>query len=102
MSIITGFVVQSDGRPIIDKDPDASLLYGLDVAGLISSGDTLSTATAPASLGVTAGTVSITGTVISVRVSAGTPGVVGSVTVRWTTTGGDTDERTLYFNVKQR
>jgi hypothetical protein len=90
-------------RPTIDKDPDASLRYGIDVAGLLQAGDSLASAAVQGTpVGVTAGSASYSGTVISVRVSGGVVGDVGSVTLRWTTTQGDTDERTLYFNVLQR
>lgn len=90
-------------RPTIDKDPNASLRYGLDVADLLEPGDSIAgTPTVSASSGVTAGAVSVSGAIISVRVSAGTAGQVGSVTLRWTTVQGDTDERTLYFNVVER
>lgn len=98
----SGFIVTADGQPTIPKDPDASLIYGLDVAGVLATGDALSTATVSASSGVTAGTPTTSGTVISVRVSAGTAGTTGSVTLQWTTTNGDTDERTLYFDVRAR
>lgn len=102
MSIITGFTVQPDGRAVIPKDPEASLLYGIDVAGLLASGDAVSAVTVGSSSGVTAGTPTFTGTVLSVRVSGGAAGTTGSVTLRWTTTGGDTDERTMWFAVAQR
>jgi hypothetical protein len=92
-----------DKRPTIDKDPEASLRYGIDVAGLLQAGDSLASASVQGTpTGVTAGSATYSGTVISVRVSGGTAGQVGSVTLRWTTTQGDTDERTLYFNVLQR
>ena len=55
-----------------------------------------------ASTGITAGSASYSGTTISVRISGGTVGTAASVTLRWTTANGDTDERTLYFDIKQR
>lgn len=102
MSIITGFTVQPDGRAVIPKDPQASLLYGIDVAGLLATSDAVSAVTVGTSSGVTAGTPTYTGTILSVRVSGGAAGTTGSVTLRWTTTGGDTDERTLNFAIAQR
>lgn len=90
-------------RPTIDKDPSASLRYNLDVAELLEEGDTLATAVVQGTpVDVTAGPVGFVGSVITVRVSGGTAGQVGSVTLRWTTAQGDTDERTLYFNVVER
>jgi hypothetical protein len=90
-------------RPTIDKDPSASLRYSIDVVDLLEPGDSLASAAVQGTpVDVTAGSASYSGTVISVRVSGGVVGQVGSVTLRWTTTQGDTDERTLYFNVLQR
>lgn len=90
-----------EGRPTISKDPDASLRYGIDVAGLLQSGDTISTVAA-AGNGVTVGAAAYSGTVVSVRVSGGTAGQTGDVTLTWTTAQGDTDQRTLYFAIAQR
>lgn len=42
------------------------------------------------------------GTVVSCRVAGGTAGETGSVTLRWTTAQGDTDERTLLFRLVER
>lgn len=90
-------------RPTIAKDPDASLRYGIDVAGLLQLGDSIASASVQGTpVGVSAGAASYSGTVISVRVSGGTAGQTGSVTLRWATAQGDTDERTLYFTVAQR
>lgn len=89
-------------RPTIDKDPDASLVYGIDVARVLAAGDAVNGASVAASSGVSAGSANFSGTVVSVRVSGGAPGTTGSVTLRWTTAGGDTDERTLFFRIRQR
>lgn len=94
------FVVRTDGRPTATHNPNSSLRYGLDVSGVLADGDSLATATAAASAGVTVGPVTFSGTVITARISGGTSGETGSVTLRWTTEGGDTDERTLYFDVQ--
>lgn len=96
------WTVLADGRLQIDKDPASSLRYGLDVAGLLETGDTISAVTIPAQAGVTATQAGYSGTVVSCRVAGGTAGDVGSVTLRWTTTQGDTDERTLLFRVVDR
>lgn len=101
MSVVT-FVENTAGQPIIPKDPEASLVYGIDVAGLLGAGDSISSVSTAASSGITAGTAVSTGTIVKVRISGGTVGTTGSVTLRWTTANGDTDERTLYFDIKQR
>jgi alpha-D-ribose 1-methylphosphonate 5-triphosphate diphosphatase PhnM len=89
-------------RPTIDKDPDASLRYGIDVAGLLHDDDTIASVGAAAAGGVTVSGPEFAGTLLSARVAGGTAGQMGSVTFTWTTTQGDTDERTLYFAVQQR
>lgn len=84
------------------KDPDASLRYGVDVAAVLASGDSLAGATIHDAEGVTAASAGVSGTVASMRVSGGTPGQRGRATLRWTTTQGDTDERTLVFDIQER
>ena len=91
-----------DGRLTATKDPQATLRYWRDVSGLLAEGDAISTVTADA-----AG-VSVTGTpthengVIEFVVAGGTLGKTGSVTLQWTTTGGDIDERTVWFDIQER
>ena len=96
------WTILADGRPVIDKDPDASLPYGIDVADVLVEGDTVTGASIAEQSGVTAASASYSGTVVSCRVSGGTAGQTGSVTLRWTTVGGNTDDRTLYFRVRER
>lgn len=88
--------------PTIDKDPDADLRYGIDVQRLLQADDSISTAVVSASAGVTVGAAFTEGTIVGARVSGGTAGQVGSMTLRWTTEQGDTDERTLGFRILQR
>ena len=91
-----------NGWPTIDKDPDASLRYGVDVAGVLHTGDALATVDATATGGLVVTEDAFSGTIISARVSGGTAGVTGAVTFSWTTTGGDSDERTIYLRVAER
>ena len=100
--IAAGWTVMADGRLQIDKDPAASLRYGFDIAGILADGDTITGITIPAQAGVTATQAGYSGTVVSCRVAGGTAGDTGSVTLRWTTTQGDTDERTLLFRLVER
>lgn len=103
MTLITaGWTVLADGRLQIDKDPAASLRYGLDIAGVLADADAIQAVTIPEQSGVTAAQAGHSGTVVSCRVSGGTAGEVGSVTLRWQTTQGDTDERTMLFRVVER
>ena len=96
------FVLVGGAQPTIDKDPDASLRYGVDCAAVLHSGDALATAAAVGTGTLVVGAATISGTVISARVSGGTAGVTGAVTFSWTTAGGDSDQRTVYLRVAER
>ena len=90
-----------DGQGVTTKkDPDASHRYGVDVAGALNTGDTVSGVTIAAQDGITAAAAQYVGSVISARITGGTPGTTGSVTLRWTTTAGDVDDWTLYFEIE--
>lgn len=91
-----------NGALQIDKDPAAVLRYGVDVRDVLASGDSLAGCAISAQAGITADQPAITGTVALCRVSGGTVGQAASVTLRWTTAQGDTDERTITFRVVQR
>lgn len=97
-----GFVLLSGDRPTIDKDPDASLVYGIDVADVLAAGATVNAASVARASGVTAAAPGFSGTIVSARISAGAPGTVGNVTLRWGCDNGDVDERTVFFNIRQR
>lgn len=89
----------------IDKDPQASLIYGIDVAGIIAPGDSLTgtaTASAGGGAGLVVGAASFSGTVISARCSSGTVGQTGTITWTWNTSNGDQDQRTVYVRVLER
>ena len=99
----TSFVVDSDGRPIIDKDTNARKLYGLDLTAELGD-DTLDSASVAAEADVEAETPTVatthdgkTGKYVLVWVSGGTAGILGSVTLRYVTAGGTIDDVTLYF-----
>ena len=96
------FYLVEDQGVTIDKDPNASHRYGLNVAKQLADGDVVNGVTATASGGVTASSPQVAGTVVSARVDGGTVGQVGKVTFRWTTQAGDTDDWTLFFNITER
>jgi hypothetical protein len=95
-------VILADGRMQVDKAPIASLRYGFDVAPVLAEGDSVSAVTIEAQSGITAASPGYVGSKVFARVTVGTAGAIGSMTLRWTTTQGDTDARTIYFNVKPR
>ena len=100
--INAGWTVLPDGRLQIDKDPDPSLRYGRDVAGLLADGDSISSVSIAAQSGVTAIQAGHTGTVVHCRVQGGTAGTTGEVTLQWVTSQGDTDQRTMVFRLVDR
>jgi len=93
-------------KPTITHDPNATLDYTWDFSGLIVEGDALDTVTFhPTNPGVTAtpGAVQNNTAVAWVSITDSTlvNQTVG-VTGRYTTTGGRTDDRTLWFKIKER
>ena len=105
MSTTETFVVLA-GKPYIEKDPNAVLDYKEDwTAWLAASADTFSTTvgpTTPAVVGVVVNSAAYVGTSVVIWVSGGVVGTTGSVTVRITTQGGRTDDRTLYFKIRNK
>jgi hypothetical protein len=98
----TSFVVNSDGWPVIDKDPDAVLDYSIDWTDWLADvSDTISTATVTVS-GITKNSETNTATKVTAWLQGGTPAQTPSATYRIVTAGGRTDERTIYFNIKER
>lgn len=98
----TTFVVRA-GKPIIDKDPNAVLDYTVRFAKWLDGmTDTLASHTVTGVVGVVVDSSLIVGKTVVVWVSGGTVGTTGSVTVRVTTAGGRTDDRTIYFKIKER
>ena len=47
------YTLLAGSRPTIDKDPDASLVYGIDVADVLADGDTISGTPTVSGSGVT-------------------------------------------------
>lgn len=101
-NINAGWNVLQDGRLQINKDPSASLRYGFDVAGILADGDVIQQVSIAVQEGVQASQPSHTGAIVHCRVAGGAAGVDGLVTLQWTTTQGDTDQRTMLFRVVER
>ncbi len=102
---MSDYILMPDDRWQIDKDPDASLIYGIDVKDILAPGDSLTgtpTCTVGAGGGLVAGAATFAGTTVYARISGGTVGQVVPVTWRWSTLGGDTDERTVHLRIVQR
>jgi hypothetical protein len=98
----TSFVGNSDGWPVIDKDPEAVLDYSIDWTDWLADvSDTISAATVTVS-GITKNTSTNTSVKVTAWLQGGVPAQMPSATYQIVTTGGRTDERTIYFNIKER
>jgi hypothetical protein len=98
----TSFISNSDGWPVIDKDPGSVLDYTVDWTDWLADvSDTISTSSVTAS-GITKDSSNNTTAKVTAWLSGGTAGQMPSATYRIVTTGGRTDERTIYFNIKER
>lgn len=87
--------------PIV-KDPDAVLDYTLNLTSWLV-GETITSITVVKSAGVTVVSSSIVGgNRIVLWVSGGYVNSAASTTVRFTTSAGRTDDRTLFFTIKHR
>jgi len=94
----------SSGKWTIDRDPNAILDYKVDLTDwLDAQTDTLLTAVevADRTVGVVVDSVTIVGKTIVVWVSGGTTGQPASATIRFTTAGGRTDDRSLFFKIRE-
>jgi len=91
-----------NGQYQIDRDPNTTLRYGFDVRDRLASGDSIASVSISAQAGVTADQASFVGTAVQCRVTGGTVGQPASVTLRWVTAQGDTDEQTINFRMVQR
>ena len=97
---IDKFILVAD-KPTIVKDPQAILDYYIDFSSWIPAGDTVDTFAATGT-GVTVDSYTVVDGVMQIWVSGGVLGVVGHVIGRLTTVQGRTDERTVYFRIKNR
>lgn len=88
---------------VFTKDPDAVLDYGVDWSAWLGSGETISTSTWEVASGMTMDSDTLSGGTAIVWLSGGEarpyPYVV---TNRITTSGGRTDDRSLYITVTER
>lgn len=91
------------GKPTITKDPDAVLDYAVDFAAWLKplNGDVIASHQVLA-VGITIDNSANSDTAVVLWVSGGVVGQPASATVRITTVAGRTDDRTVYFKIKQR
>jgi hypothetical protein len=87
--------------PTTTKVSTSSLTYGIDVAGVLATGDTVNGVSGSAAGGGIAAPSAPTysGSMLKVRITGGTVGARGGYTFTWTTAGSDTDSRTVFFDI---
>jgi len=89
--------------PAITKDPDAVLDYTFDwAAWLTDISDTLASHTVEVPAGITLDSSSISGTKVIAWISGGTAGTSYQITCRIVTTGGRTDDRSVFITIAER
>lgn len=101
--MIETYVEDKMGRPTIDKKPAAILDYSFDWTDWLIGSDTISshTVTVDASSGVTLQATNVTsGKIVTAWLAGGTVGKKARVTCHIVTTGGRTDERSIYLNLE--
>ena len=99
------FVVTAN-KPVITKDPNAVLDYTLDWSEWLEPASDTIASVAVAVTGVTLDHTTNNGTSVTIWISGGTVGTRGEARVRITTVSTDarprTDDRTVYFKIKER
>lgn len=101
MSTVDTYTVVA-GKPTIVKDPAATLDYTVDFTEWLDAmSDSIASHTVTVS-GVVLENSVVNAKAVVMWISGGTVGTPASATTRVTTAGGRTDERTIYFKIKNR
>jgi hypothetical protein len=99
---IDTYTISDSGKASIVKDPNAVLDYSLDLsAWLTDAGDALQSLDVIGD-GVTIDSHAISGTAVIAWVSGGTAGESATVTYRFTTANGRTDDRSITLKIRER
>lgn len=99
---MSSFDLSNPAKPKIIKDPDATLDYILDLSDWLADITDSLTGLSVTGVGVTVDSSNIDGNTCVAWVSGGTSGETATVTYRFTTLGGRTDDRTIYLKIKER
>lgn len=87
---------------IFIKDPDAVLDYAFDWADWLADGESISTYTITAEIGITKDSDSRVGTAVVCWFSGGTAGEIYSVVCHITTSDNRQDDRTMFIQIEER
>lgn len=88
------------GRITIEKDPDAILVYGLELRRWLAGENLVDLEVTGEGIEVVSS--GIVGTRVLARISGGESGKTGSATFRFTTESGARDDRTMWFRLVER
>lgn len=103
MATDTYVISPTSGKATIKKDPNAILDYTWDwTAYLALITDTIASVTFVLSSGITKVSSSFTSTKVTAFLSGGVVGAAEYATCRIVTTGGRTDDRTIYFKIADK
>lgn len=103
MSDYTTTTVSGVPHPEIIKDPDAVLDYTIDWAAWLDDiSDTITSHTVTAATGLTCSTSTVVGKTVIMWLSGGTAGTTYQVTCRVVTTGGRTEDQTIFVKCVSR
>lgn len=95
--------ISNPAKPTGIKDPNAILDYPISFAAWLADiADTYASHTVTVTGGLTCNSSTQAAGVITPILSGGTVGTTASFTIRITTTGGRTDDRTFYLKIKER
>lgn len=103
----SSFIPDSQGHPTIIKDPAAVLDYVVDWTkwlGVVSGGDTIATFTVTVDDGLTLNSSALTtdSKGVTMWLEGGTPGQTYRAHCKIVTVGDRTDERDVFFKIKER
>ena len=88
--------------PQLSKDPEAVRFFGFDISALLATGDSVSSYSWTVPDGLTKDAEQQDGNILLVKLSGGTKGYCYNCVLQWSTTLGETDQRTLSVLVREK
>jgi hypothetical protein len=100
----TSFVIRNRDQPTIVKDPNAVLDYSWDWAAWLAEvpGDAIASYDVTVESGITLQSDAVAGAIVTAWIAGGTAGQRLSATCRIVTTDGRTDDRSIWFDLRER
>lgn len=92
----------SNEIPIVEKDPDAAVYFGLDWTDRLADGVTLSSSDWDVPSGITEDAAQLTTPIAKIKLSGGTEGATYDIVNEVVYSTGEIDQQTLRVKVRQR